>query len=177
MRSIVIAFLFSSLVCSGQSSPAHTNTILQQAITQARAEQKNVLVIFTASWCGWCHRMKKSLEDSTCTGIFSKYYVTRYLVTEESDGKKQLENPGADSLKQKYNGSQQGLPYWFILDKNGDLLADSRMLNPESGKMENTGCPATEKEVGYFTDVLQKTSAINKVQLEIVRKRFRMNEQ
>jgi len=46
---------------------------------------------------------------------------------------------------------------------------------PEKG--DNAGCPATEKEVDFFIDVLKKTSSISKEQLEIIRKRFRENDQ
>lgn len=177
MRNILIALLFSSLVCAGQSRPAHTNAILQQARAQAKAEKKNILVVFTASWCYWCGKMKKSLEDVSCKDIFSKNYIIRYLVTQESDAKKHLENPGADSLKQQHGGEGQGIPYWLVLNENGNLLADSRMLNVTKNMMENTGCPATETEVSHWIDVLKKTSTINKEQLETIRKRFRQNEQ
>ena len=48
------------------------------------------------------------------------------------------------------------------------------MEGPEKGA--NTGCPASEKEVAFFVDILQKTSKLNTEQLEIIRKRFRKNE-
>jgi hypothetical protein len=176
MRSTLIILLFSSLVCAGQNTPAHTNNILQQATEIAKAENKNVLVVFTASWCYWCGKMKQSLEDAVCKNIFSKYYTIRYLVVHESENKKYLENPGADSLKSKHGGEGLGIPYWLVLDKAGGLLVDSRMLNKEKGETENSGCPATEKEVGYFIEVLQKSSAASKEELEIIRKRFRENE-
>ena len=45
---------------------------------------------------------------------------------------------------------------------------------PEKG--ENAGCPATEKEVDCFVEVLKKTSRLNADQLEIIRSRFREND-
>ena len=79
-----------------------------------------------------------------------------------------------DYLK-KYSGDQHGLPYWVILDKEGNLLADSRM-EKENGKGTNTGCPATEKEVNYFIDVLKSSSKLTSDQLKVIAKRFRLND-
>ena len=92
--------------------------------------------------------------------------------------KKKLENPGAVELRTKYYGDGQGIPFWLIFDKEGRLLADSKIRTagqgPEEG--ENVGCPASEKEVSYFISVLKMTSPLNDQQLEVIRKRFRENE-
>jgi len=97
---------------------------------------------------------------------------------DESDDKKNLENPGADELRKKYHGDGQGIPFWLVFDKDGKLLADSKMRDEGGGSEtgENVGCPASEKEVEYFISVLKKTTKLNSAQLEIIRKRFRQNE-
>jgi hypothetical protein len=101
-------------------------------------------------------------------------------VVDESDGKKNLENPGADSLILLYNGRKNsGLPFWYILDANGKLLADCYVH--ENGKTVNEnnamiGCPATEKEVAAFVKVLKKTSTLSNAQESAVIKVFRKNE-
>jgi len=43
-------------------------------------------------------------------------------------------------------------------------------------KLQNTGCPATKKEVDYFIEVLKKTTDLKEDQLEKIRTRFRRNE-
>ena len=81
-------------------------------------------------------------------------------------------------MKIKYNGEGLGIPFWLVFDKDGNLLSDSKMRKEGEGpeKGENAGCPATEKEVDFFVEVLKKTSRLNADQLEIIRSRFREND-
>ncbi len=171
-------FLTSSKSLFAQEKPLSADAILKEAYAVAKKENKNVLVMFHASWCGWCHKMDKSIEDESCKKYFDDNYVIRHLVVLEFKNKKHLENPGAEELRIKYNGDNQGIPFWLIFDKNGKLLSDSKMRNendgPEAG--QNSGCPANEKEVEFFISVLKKTSSLNDEQLDIIRKRFRKNE-
>jgi thiol-disulfide isomerase/thioredoxin len=141
-------------------------------------EKKNVFVIFHASWCGWCKRMDKSMEDPACKEFFDKNYRVVHFVVNESADKKHLETVGGEDFMAKYNGKGRGIPFWLIFDKDGKLLADAIMRKEDEGpdKGDNTGCPASEKEVAHFIDVLKKTSSLKDGELEIIRKRFREND-
>lgn len=181
VRSIVFCisalFIFSAIYA--QRGPLSADEILQEAMQQAAKEKKNVLIIFHASWCGWCHKMDSSINDKTCKKFFEENYVVRHLVVDESKDKKSLENPGASELRTKYNGDNQGIPFWLIFDKDGRLLADSQVREEGASlevRGENVGCPATEKEVAHFINVLKKTSHLDKVEEAAVQKRFRQNE-
>jgi thiol-disulfide isomerase/thioredoxin len=174
--STVAAIVLLSAISLAQAPAA--NDILKEAYVKAAKENKNVIVIFHASWCGWCHKMDNSMNDASTKKYFDDNYVIAHLVVDESKGKENLENPGANQIRTKYNGDGIGIPFWLVFDKNGNLLADSKIRTegqgPEAG--ENIGCPANEKEVSYFVGILKKTSKINDQQAEAVRKRFRMNE-
>ena len=111
------------------------------------------------------------MADPSVKKYFTDNYVIEHLVVQESKTKKQLENPGAEALMVKYKGEGQGIPYWLIFDKDGNLLADSRMANGD-----NTGCPAKESEVAHFVNVLKKTSRLKDSELAVIQKRFRKNE-
>jgi len=82
-------------------------------------------------------------------------------------------------LRAKYHGNGEGIPFWLIFDKDGHLLADSQ-IRPKGAsfdtKGENIACPATEKEVTYFIEVLKKTSSIDEAEQTAVQRRFRQNE-
>lgn len=175
--SLLASFLISTAV-AGQTTPAAATTILQEAIQLAAKENKNVLILFTASWCGWCHKMDKSIDDASCKSFFDANYVIRHIVVDETKEKKHLENPGGGEMKKQYYGEGTGIPFWLVFDSEGKLLADSKIRKEGEGpeKGENTGCPATEQEVNYFISILQKTSRMQPEQLEIVKKRFRRNE-
>jgi thioredoxin-related protein len=173
---IAIIAVTTSFACAGQAKSAHASIVLKEAVKLATTQKKNVLILFSASWCGWCHKMDKSINDIACKNLFEKNYIIRHLIVDESPDKKNRENPGADSVKKKYYGDEQGIPFWLVFDGAGNLLADSRAINTESGHLENTGCPATEKEVSYFIDVLKRTSSLKAEELQIISKRFRQNE-
>src|SRR6516162_5633327 len=97
------AILFFSVAYS-QQGPLPADQILQEAMQLAAKEKKNVLIIFHASWCGWCHKMDSSMNDKSCKKFFDDNYVTRHLVVDETKDKKNLENPGAVELRTKYHG-------------------------------------------------------------------------
>lgn len=119
------------------------------------------------------------MNDEACKKFFDNNYVVTHFVVDETKDKKNLETPGAAELKVKYNGDGQGLPFWLVLDKDGKLLADSKMRKEGEGpdKGSNSGCPASEEEVAFFLSVLQKTSVLDKEQSKAIRKRFRENDQ
>lgn len=174
-----VLLLIQTLV-TAQQAPKHTDEILQEARQQAASQKKKVFVIFHASWCGWCHKMDTSMNDPSVKAFFAKNYVVRHLVVQEAKDKKNLENPGATELLKKYNGNDQGIPYWLIFDKDGKLLADSKIRPAGAGldaPGKNTGCPATQEEVTHFIEVLKKTSGLKDTELTLIEQRFRKNEQ
>ena len=151
-------------------APETTDTILQKAYIKAKVENKNVFVIFHASWCGWCKRLDASLNDVTTKKYFDENFVITHLVIQESKEKKNLENPGADVFLEKYKGTKEGLPFFVILDNKGNLIGDSFFNG------SNMGCPASEKEVAAFIALLTKTSKIDEKGLSVITERFRKNE-
>ena len=163
-------FLFC-MPSTAQDKAAAVDEILNPAFAKAIKEDKKVLVIFHASWCGWCRKMDSSLRDKTVQPLIDKNYETVHLTVYESPNKKALENPGALELLTKHGGADQGLPYWLVFDKKGNRLADSQYKPGE-----NTGCPASEEEVAHFLKVLKKTTTLKEEELELVGKRFRKNE-
>jgi len=170
---IIGLFVVSLIVLQNvmaQVKAKSADTVLEQAYNEAAKSNKNVFVIFHASWCGWCHKLDSSLNDASCKKYFDDNYVFCHLTVYESADKKSNENPGAEDFLNKHNGAQQGLPYFLILDKQGALIADSK--NREN---KNIGCPAAKDEVRHFILILEKTSRLNKHQLSIIEKRFAMN--
>jgi thiol-disulfide isomerase/thioredoxin len=170
--------LLTGTLVKAQIAPASADDVLKEASQQAAKENKNVFVLFHASWCGWCRKMDSSMNDKAIKKFFDNNYIIRHLTVYESKGKETQENPGALDLLKKYKGNDQGIPYWFVFDKEGKLLADSK-LRPQGGELEqgeNMGCPASEKEVTQFINVLKKTSSLKDAELKLIFDRFRQNE-
>ena len=169
----LLMLLFKIVAFSQPKASVPTaDTVLQPAISKAKATGKNVMLIFHASWCGWCRKMDASLNDKEVKPLIDKNFEIAHLTVYESQNKKHLENEGALAFLQKHGGDEKGLPYWYILDGSGNVLA-----NAEISPGKNSGCPASEEEVAYFISVLKRTASLTSEELEIVRKRFRLNEQ
>lgn len=175
-------FLITMLICSSfaafTQTPQSADAIMSDAYAEAKAQNKKVFVMFHASWCGWCHKMDAAMNESEMKKYFDDNFVIRHLVVMESETKKNLENPGGAEMMKKYFGDKSGIPYWLVFDADGKLLADSKLRaegdGPEKGN--NVGCPATEKEVAYFIDVLKKTTSLKEGELALISQRFRKNE-
>ncbi len=175
---LIMAFGLTTMVSLKAQSPASADLVLKNATAKATKENKNVFVIFHASWCGWCHKMDTSMNDASVKKFFTDNYVIEHLTVMESEKNKALENPGAQDLLAKYKGDKGGIPFWLIFDKNGNLLADSKMKADGAplGVGDNSGCPANEKEVDYFVQVLKKTSGLKDSELAIIKTLFRKND-
>ena len=181
MKSLFVSFcfFFCSFTGNAQTQAPASGKILAAAYKKAAVEKKNVFILFHASWCGWCKKMDAAMNDETCKSYFEKNYVVIHLTVDEDNEKKHLENKGADLVRKKYHGDKAGLPFWLIMDKNGKLLADSYIRKEGQGldiPGENIGCPAEEKEVEAFINILNKTAALTAEELEVIAIRFSKNK-
>jgi thioredoxin-related protein len=174
MKGFIFLFLVLVTTARAQQTPVSANDILQSAFSTAAKENKNVIVIFHASWCVWCHKMDTAIYSKECAKLFNDHYVIVHLTVKESEANRKMENPGGEELLAKYHGDTGGIPYWVILDKNGNVLADSRM--PDATKPgsagSNIGCPVKKEEVDYFMGLLKKTSSLKAEELAVIKKRF-----
>ncbi|TSJ37211.1 thioredoxin family protein [Mucilaginibacter corticis] len=172
-------FLSAATLSFAQDAPAPSDAVLKQAYVQAKKEHKNVLLMFHASWCGWCKKMDASLNDPSCKKFIDDNYVVTQLDVLEQPAKANLENPGSLDQLKAFKGEKSGLPFWVILDAKGKLLADSQ-IRPKGASLdtpgESMGCPAQESEVAYFAQILKSTSKLNDEQLAVISKRFALNK-
>lgn len=131
-----------------------TSELLTKASASAKKGGKNVLVIFHASWCGWCHRFDKFL-DTTAEGKLVKGGLEIVHITVlENAAHKADENPGGAELMEKLGGKDAGLPFMAILDaKSGKLIINS---NQSDKPTSNMGYPASLAEIDHFQRMLHK---------------------
>lgn len=165
----LLGLLFFQTVSIAQTPSAVA--ILKPVYNKAAKTNKKVLLIFHASWCGWCKKMDASLTDATIKAAIDRNFEIAHLTVYENDAKKDLENPGGLALLTKLGGADQSLPYWFVLDAQGNKLANS-----EFAPHKNAGCPSAEAEVAYFIKVLQQTGTFTPAELEKIKLRFRKND-
>lgn len=81
------------------------------ALKAAAAAGKPLIVVFSASWCGPCQAMKKSVYPSEEVTPFHDKFVWAYLDVDESANKKVSQEFGVN-----------GIPHIAFLDKDGKQL-------------------------------------------------------
>ena len=164
---LIILALTCFIQVNAQSKEPTATAVMDKAYAQAKKENKKVLLMFHASWCGWCKKMDANMEKEEVKDYFNNAFVKTHLTVMESKDKIHLENPGAKELMEEYKGGNSGIPYWLIFDSNGTLLTDSR-----DDKDQNIGCPGSKEEVDMFIKKLQKTTKINATEIAAVSKAF-----
>ncbi len=117
------------------------------ALARAKAEDKRVFFILSASWCGPCRKLAGFLaphkEELEKHFVFVKFDVSR--------------DEQADELQERFPQSQQsGVPWYCILDTEGKVLVTSNLpkVNPQYGT-SNMGFPTLPDEVEHFAGLLK----------------------
>jgi thiol-disulfide isomerase/thioredoxin len=171
--------LIGSGISFAQETPERADKVLESALKQAAKENKAVMIVFHASWCGWCKKFDASVNDPSCKEFFDRSFVIKHLTILERGDMIKTENPGALELFENNGGKGGGIPYFLIFDKSGKILADSRMKPAGGGpeaKLANMGCPAADEEVAAFIGILKKTSKITDKEAVAVTERFKKNK-
>ena len=127
---------------------------MSSAVNTAKAQDKVVLVHFGASWCSWCKKLDEMLLGKDLGKLFADHFVIVHLTVQESDDKKQLENPGAEDLLKAEGAGSSGVPVFMFFDRTGKKIADSLALPDRA----NIGYPASPEEIAAFAGILQKTT-------------------
>lgn len=147
--------LLLSLLGSHVQTPPPAAKVVADAQSVARSSNRNVMVLFHASWCGWCHRMEGVMKQPAIKPIIDKYFVVTWLVTLENGDKKALENAGADALMAANGGKNMGIPFFYFTNATGKTIATSLMPPGADGKPTNTGCPYEKAEIDHFMGMLK----------------------
>src|SRR5262245_51284160 len=168
VSSAVLAALSpAALAQNANSRKQNAKTAVAEACTQAQASNRSLMLVFHASWCGYCTLLDRMLADQKCAPIVEAYFQVFHLrALEEKKDKIALQLAGADDVYASYAPAGAGLPYVVMLDGNAGKIADS--ILPSSG---NIGFPVTPEELAGFETMLKTAApAITAQELGTLRK-------
>ncbi len=173
MKTVLISIAFVFTFCSTSAqTPLPAQHLLDSVLQRAKAQKKNVFVLFTASWCMPCKDLKRGIYDPYNIQFFEKNYVVLVLYGSEHGSKKINENPGTNELAIKYDGDTSALPYYMILNSKGEKLQDNYIKAKDSDKRENIGFSVIPEELKKFIAILKKTSKLTDGELAMIYDRY-----
>src|SRR5579871_6503134 len=120
-----------ALVGSAFASEPTANDLLTKANIAATSEHKQILVIFHASWCGWCKKLDEFLADPQMGKLMTDNFVIVHVDVMENGDKKAIENAGGEDLMKQWNGEKAGLPFMVIQNASGKIVADSNLTGKD----------------------------------------------
>lgn len=129
--------------------------VLAKGATAAKKDGKNILVVFHASWCGWCKTLDKFLDTTDEGKMVKSGLEVVHLTVQENGAKKAEENEGGIELMKKWGSDQAGLPFMVVLDAK-TLKPIINSFAKEGDTKTNTGYPAAPEEIAHFMKMLEK---------------------
>lgn len=150
---IAFAILLAMTAAVSLGNTPTAKAVLTKAQAQAKAENKKVWVIFTASWCGWCKKLDAFLADPEMSKLIKKNFVVIHLDVLESGEKKALENEGGIDVMKSLSGENAGLPFSAFTEANGKMLINSNRTTTDP--KTNIGYPAAPEEIAHFVKMLK----------------------
>lgn len=121
---VTLLLAFVGLLCTSAMAEDGWLDNLDDALKQAESEKKLVLVDFTATWCGWCTKLK---EEVFSKDEFTQYVADKFvLVAIDADKNKELVD--------KYG--VQGFPTIMVLDGEGKEVHKIVGFKPLDGFIE-----------------------------------------
>ena len=133
--------LFFAELDKHKPTPLDAHELLKQALATAQRENKRVMLLETAAWCGPCQILSGWLQRNQ---QWEKDYVWVKIDQRWT---------GATDIMKELRGEDRSIPWVGILDAAGKPLATSD--NPASGS--NIGNPTTSPELDHFRHMFEST--------------------
>jgi thiol-disulfide isomerase/thioredoxin len=116
--------------------------VLEDGLARAKKEHRQVFLHFGAPWCGWCHRLENWMARREVGAILGKDFVD-VKIDQDRMG-------GAEEVSKKFRKTQDGIPWFCILDADGNVVATS------DGAKGNIGFPSKGEEIDHFVGMMTK---------------------
>jgi thioredoxin 1 len=145
--SLMLAVVAASAIFSGHAAAqqkqiydetANAHAEIKEALEEARAEHKRVIVVFGANWCFDCHVLDEAFHRPELASIIAANYQVVHV--DIGRGKKNQD------LMDKYEvPMKRGIPGLAVLDSNGKLV-----YSQKNGEFENARAMSQDDFVAFL---------------------------
>jgi thioredoxin 1 len=132
MATVALAVAASGGVCFSQAAAANQKEI-KEALEQATAQHKRVIVVFGANWCYDCHVLDAAFHRADLAPILAANYEVVHV--DIGRGEK-----NQDLMKQYGVPMKRGIPGLAVLDADGRLV-----YSQKNGEFENARALAPDQ--------------------------------
>lgn len=153
----VLAFAAVLAVPALAAPPETADSLFAQAKAAAESKHSNVLLVFSASWCGPCKLYERFLEDPQMKSIAEKAFVIQRIDVGEREGDpRHADTPGGGALRSALGGvGEPGFPFLVMTDGSGAPIVNS-YRNGNTG--DNIGYPVLPQEIDWYLEMMKRAA-------------------
>lgn len=153
--NLALAFVLLSLAVPAVAATSTAQATFARARAEAKQEHKDVLVVFSASWCGPCKLFERYLEDPAMHAITEKaFIIDRVDVGERPGDPHHADTPGGVQLRASLGArGEPGFPFIVITNAKGKTIVTSYR---DGNTDDNIGYPVQPEEIDWYVGMLKR---------------------
>ena len=154
--SLAVILALAAILAAPAPAQQTASELFTQAKAQAKAEHKNILAVFSASWCGPCKLYERFLQDPQMKPITDEAFVIQRFDVGERPNSGHSDTPGAVALRTTLGASgEPGFPFIVMTDNDGDPIVNSYRKDDTNA---NVGYPALPEEIDWYIEMLKRAA-------------------